>query len=346
MTFGQPPPVDDLPHGEAWQEIESALEELSSLARTEIAAAELHSRLLARLVGLLAAVGGMVWNRDEGGGLTVECQINLGQAFDGDTNELARHRRLAEGVAASCQPRMVPAAYRDAEVANASPWLAILCPIAVAGKAAAVVEVLERPEPRSEIVDGYLRQVRKACEIAEEYHRTQSVKDGKQRQGELVELMEFLQRVHRRLDLPSAGAAIANESRRVIGCDRVTVLANRGRRPRVVAISGVESFDRKSGFVLGVESLSRRVAPAGQVLWIPEQTDDLPPQIAEEVQSLLDASHATGMGLVPLVAGADEAEEPIGLMVVERFGAVLELQQQQRALLVARASGSPLANAM
>src|SRR5688572_27249831 len=148
MNLRQPAQIDDLPLGEAWQEIESALEELSRLARTDIASSELHSRLLERLVGLLAAVGGLVWKREAGGALTVECQMNLGQALDGDANELARHRRLAEGVAASGQPRMVPAAYRDGDVANASPWLAILCPIVVESQPLAVVEIFQRSEPR------------------------------------------------------------------------------------------------------------------------------------------------------------------------------------------------------
>src|SRR5262245_24249404 len=106
MTFGQPPPVDDLPRDAAWQEIESTLEELSRLARSDVSAAELHARLLERLVGLLSAAGGMVWKFGSGRRTETECQLNLGEALAGDREELARHQRLAEGVAENREARL------------------------------------------------------------------------------------------------------------------------------------------------------------------------------------------------------------------------------------------------
>src|SRR5262245_16937736 len=99
MSSGQPPPVDDLPRDAAWQEIESALDELARLARTGVAPAELHARLIERLVGLLSAAGGAVWAIGPSAAAEIECQIQLGEALAGDRDELARHQRLAEMVA-------------------------------------------------------------------------------------------------------------------------------------------------------------------------------------------------------------------------------------------------------
>src|SRR5262245_5524199 len=101
MTFGQPTPVDDLPRDAAWQEIESALDELSRLASSDVSAAELHGRLLERIVGLLSAAGGVVWKIGAGKRAEAECQLNLGEALAGDREELSRHQWLAEGVAES-----------------------------------------------------------------------------------------------------------------------------------------------------------------------------------------------------------------------------------------------------
>ena len=345
MTFGQEPHVDDAPPGEAWQELEAAFDELSRLARSDVATEELHRRILERLVGLLAAIGGIVWVR-RGRGLAVECQLNLAQSLDNDTGELSRHQRLAEIAAEQGQPRLVPPAYRDAELANASPWLAILCPVLVDGQAVAVVEIFQRPEARAAALDGYHRLVRAACEIAEEHYRALALRDTRAQHGELAEMIDYVERIHARLDLPSVASAIANEARRVVGCDRVTVLSCLGRRPRAISVSGVESFDRRSGIIQSLESLARMTMSASEPVWLPEESDDLPPQVAEQVQLALDESHAKGMGIIPLLSAAGESDEPIGMLAFERFAEVFEPQHKNRAERVARASGSALANAI
>src|SRR5262245_63878843 len=112
MSFGSSPPLDDLVPAEAWQEIESVLEELARLSRSEVSAAEFHSRLLERLTGVLAAVGGVVWSVGGGRRPALECQLHLDQSLAGDAQELARHERTAEAVAVGGEPRMVQPAFR------------------------------------------------------------------------------------------------------------------------------------------------------------------------------------------------------------------------------------------
>src|SRR5262245_31806794 len=51
---------------------------------------------------------------------------------------------------------------------------------------------------------------------------------------------------HTSLRVADAAYALANEGRRLLECDRVTVLTCQGRRFRVVAISGQDVFDRRS----------------------------------------------------------------------------------------------------
>jgi hypothetical protein len=223
--------VDDLPPAEAWQEIEAVFNELAGLLRSGISPAEFHGRVLERLVGLLAAVGGAVWSIGPDRRLSVLCQLHLDQSLAGDSQELARHERLADTVARSGQPRVIPPAYRDGQLANASPWLAILCPVLVEGEAVTVVEVFQRPDGRKAVEEGYLRIVRTACELAEEYHRRGTVVELRERQSELRSLLEYVSQIHQSLDLTATTAAIANEGRRVLGCDRVTVLSSRGGRP-------------------------------------------------------------------------------------------------------------------
>jgi hypothetical protein len=63
MTPGQPPTIDELPRNEAWQEIEGGLEALAQLAESGVTPGQFHGQLLERLVGMLAAEGGIVWTK-------------------------------------------------------------------------------------------------------------------------------------------------------------------------------------------------------------------------------------------------------------------------------------------
>ena len=52
--------------------------------------------------------------------------------------------------------------------------------------------------------------------------------------------------VHRSLDSRATCYAIVNESRRLIRSDRVSITLRRGKRQKVVAVSGLDSIDRRA----------------------------------------------------------------------------------------------------
>lgn len=346
MNLGSSPPLDEPLPAEAWQEIESVLEELAALAKSEVAAAEFHSRLLERLTGVLAAVGGVVWHVGREGRPIAECQLHLDQSLAGDAQEFARHQRAAEAIAAAGEPRLLPPAFRDAQLANASPWLAILCPIAVDGPARYVVEIFQRPDGRGAVEEGYLRLVRTACDLAEQFHRSRLVRELKANQRDLAALVEYSALIHQQLDLRRAAAAIANEARRLLNCDRVAVLACQSRQPKVAAISGAETFDRRSGVVRALEAISRSVVAVGEPLCSPDDADELPPQVAEQLQTLLDESHARRLLLLPLTVGPPDAAKPVGLLCVEQFGQEISAGLRERAEALAKPSAAALAQAI
>lgn len=347
MTPGQPPTIDYLPRNEAWQEVEAGLDALARLAESGVSPAQFHGQLLERLVGMLAAEGGIVWTKDERG-WTMAAQSRVDHALAGDAGEIARHAKLAEQVALTGQGRVVPPAYRDAAVANASPWLVVASPIMADGKAVAVVEIFQRPEPRPSVQEGYLQVVNAACALGEQVYRSELLQNTKQREQSLGLLADYLMRIHRDLELHQVGAAIVNESRRILGCDRVSLIARPAGKERVIAISGVESFDRKSPVVRGLEFLGKLLRHENQPLRFPEQTDDVAPAIAEQVQELTDESHAKFMTLVPIVhrQGYDEEADAIGLLVIEQFSRPFSPEQQTLSENIANGSGAALANAI
>ena len=118
-----------------------------------------------------------------------------------------------------------------------------------------------------------------------------------------------------------------------------------------------------------IQELVRVVAKAGDPLWHPDPSRELPPQIEEELEHYIDESHATALAIIPLekprptpvvkpggvdavaVAKAEaapkKAPEPIGAIVVEWFqSSTFEGGKRARVELVAEHGRVALANAI
>jgi multidrug efflux pump subunit AcrA (membrane-fusion protein) len=151
---------------------------------------------------------------------------------------------------------------------------------------------------------------------------------------------------HASLRVVDAAYALANEGRRLLECDRLTVLTCQGRGCRVAAISGQDVFDRRSNVVRQIEHFAACVVKTQEPLWHvaaslrdadarrgetrPRAGTDLPPQLEEALDAFLDESHARQVVVVPLLkAPAEEAQgddpkrsaaiPPLGALVIEQF---------------------------
>ncbi len=144
---------------------------------------------------------------------------------------------------------------------------------------------------------------------------------------------------------------MANAGRQFIGCDRVSIVIRRGHRFQLRAISGVDSPDRRSNAVGQLEELATRVANFGEAVWYDEgETDEIAPQILEQLRRFADDVNPRTVGLIPLTAPQSEEDKgrpaTIGVFIVEQFKSVLDRPARERAERVARHSARALANAL
>ena len=188
-------------------------------------------------------------------------------------------------------------------------------------------------------------------------------------QAALSQVERFSRAVHESLDPVATAFVLANEARRIIGCDRVSVLVKRGRILRLEAVSGQESVERRASAVQSIEGLARVVAKAGDPLWHPDANVEVLPQIEQELENYIDESHATALAIIPLekprptavvkpggvdavaVAKAEAAPastpEPIGALVAEWFSSnAFDGSKRARVELVAEHGRVALANAL
>lgn len=347
--------IDPLLIQQTKHEIRSLVQEITHLSRAAIPLEQFYEEYLRRVVSALAAHGGAIWTRGEGGTLEVRYQINLPAECLAQGGEAsARHERLLQNVMASGQSTLVPprsGAPGDEEAGNGTEYLLVLATLRGDQQPEGVIEIFQRAGGGPTTQRGYLRFLVQMSELATEYLRNRRLRLLDDRLALWDGLDAFIQQVHRHLDSRAAAYTIANEGRRLVGCERVSVAIARGRKQHVVAVSGLDSIDRRAEQVKLLSRLAAVVCAARRPLWYTGPNRDLPPQIEKHLDAYLDRSHAAMVAVLPLFPEADETlseregtpPPPLGALILEQLsGAHLPEGMAERADAVAVHSASAL----
>lgn len=313
----------------AKREIQAIIQQIGELSRSDITPDHYYEEFLKRVVSALAAVGGAVWTVSETGVLQLAYQINLRETGLVE-NPIAQeqHGRLLQRVLISAAdgdretdgdivaPRsgfssdgsIVGADADEHAPANATDFLLVLAPMHNDQGAQGVVEIFQRSGARQQVQQGYLRFLRQTCELAGDYLRSRRLSLLADKQSLWEQLESFTRTAHEELDVRKASYTIANEGRRLIGADRVTVAVGRGSRPRIEAISGQDTFDRRSNTTSLLQKLARAVTKTGEDVWYTGDTTNFAPQVEKAIDAYVDESQTKAMAILPLIERRGEAE--------------------------------------
>lgn len=343
----QPAPLS--PTDRDWQEVEDALEGIARLAKSDLPPTEFHREMLNRLVQAIAAIGGAIWIPDQAGGLQPDHQIGVDQLLQvgGDAGQ-QQHGRLLASVLQGREVALVPPNSGNASIGNPTSCPLILCPVSLEGDAWGIVEVFHRPESRPDLQRAYVRIVTAACELVGDYHRDRRLQELCSQQAVWRQWRQFADSVHGSLDLEATAYAISNEGRRLIDCDRLSVVVRRGTHCRLLATSGVDAFHKRANSVRRLESLAKQVLAFQEPLWYPAAGSELPPQLATLVEAYVDESHVRSLAVVPLQGHAgDEADlPPQGALIVEQFDARRDVGLRERVQAVCAPAAVALRNSL
>jgi hypothetical protein len=318
----------------AKQEIQSLVQEVVDLSKSEVDPTAFYGALLDKSISALAAIGGVVWTLDETTGFKLEYQVNLQQTGLLESQDKTnRHSRLLGQIAKRGEPVLVAphsgASPEDGEAAaNPTEFLLVVAPIVSERGVDGLVEIFQRTGARPNTQRGYLRFLVQICEIAAEYIKTHRLRGFAAKQTLWEQLESFTALVHERLDSRSTAFTIANEGRRLIGCDRVTIVLKRGPKYVVEAISGQDTFDKRSNVVRMLRDLARVVVKSGEDLWYTGDTTNLSPQVEQAVNDYVDESHTKQIAVLPLREADPHSDDPnrpkhrenmLGAIVIEQL---------------------------
>ncbi|HVU88535.1 MAG TPA: biotin/lipoyl-binding protein [Pirellulales bacterium] len=351
-----PLPTEFATAASTWQHLDDLVDEIVDLVHGRLAPREFWRQLLNRSVQALAASGGAVWLQRTDGRFVLECQIGSEEApWQGPAESAHRHARLIEHVAEtqlalSLPPCSGPAT--EAATDNPSAQLLLLSPVVADGRTTAILEISQRPTEAPAAADGYLRFLSAVCEVAADYVRQRQFHELREHATSRGQFDNFTQSVHATLDSRRVAYALANDGRSIIGCDRASVALMRGRKARLLAVSGVDTLNRRAASVRALEALTSAAVAIDEPLWYPADVAELPPQIERVLQAYLDESHARQLAVIPLrepVTDDDHPREarPIGALVCEYFKPHDDAGQAQALPLAVAAQGATaLANAL
>jgi len=358
-------PYDPVLVEQTKQQLRALVAEIAQLAKSEISPEEFYSQFLPRVVSALAAIGGAIWTLNPQGQLALQYQINLQETRlrESETAQ-AQHARLLYKVLSDEEALIVPPhsgpggeSLSDEQVpANPTDFLLLLGVLKTDLETVGVVEVLQRADVSVSTQKGYLRFLSQMCELACEFLKGHQLRHFSHRQTLWSQLEDFTRAVHASLDPRKTAYTIANEGRRLIECDRVSVAIRYGKHCRVEAISGQDLFDKRSNTVRLLGRLATAVVNGGEAVWYSGDPRHLAPQVEEALQEYVDEAHTKALAVLPLGRPAPaEAEEekpeevppPVGALIVEQIeDSRLTPQLKERSEVVCRHSSLALANAM
>jgi hypothetical protein len=114
-------------------------------------------------------------------------------------------------------------------------------------------------------------------------------------------LEAFTRQIHGSLDPTEVAYLVANEGRRLIECDRLSVGLRRGRRPVVEAISGANVVEKHSNLVQRMRQLMASVLDWGEkVIYTGHPDESLPPRVLEALDAYLAVSPSKLLAVFPL----------------------------------------------
>lgn len=339
------------------QQIRGLVNEIAQLSRSDVSPQDYYDQFLNRVVQALAAVGGAVWTLGENNALELQYQINLQQTgLAQDVEGQQRHGRLLHQVMQVGEGRMVPpnAGSGDGDdAANTTDFLLVLGPLHSGQDVQGVVEIFQRPGGQPNTQRGYLKFLLRMCELASDYLKTRKLQHLGDRQAMWGQLEAFTRSVHSSLDPRETAYTLANEGRRLIQCDRVSVAIRRGRNCKVEAISGQDTFDKRSNIVVLLNQLATAVAKTGEAMWYTGDTSNLAPQVEMALEEYLDEAHSKTVAVLPLKRKPEDENdeqavgETIGAVIVEQIeDARLQDGMLQRVEVVNDHASAAMANSL
>jgi hypothetical protein len=342
---------------ETRKQINRLFDEVGHLSEMDLQPGDYFGEFLKRVLQGLAAPAGAVWARTAQGHLQLQHQINLRQIGLDQEGVRQSHDELLRQAFSQARALHLPphsssgpAQAGAAAPGNATDLDVLLVPIVVEQVVAGLVEVWISPNRNPHAIPGFLQFMSRLAHFASLYMRNRQLRQIIGQQQLWTQLENFARQVHGSLNPVEVSYVIANEGRRLIECDRVSVGVRYGKKVSIESISGADVVEKRSNLVQLMRKLCDRVIAWGEKLTYSGTKDDsLPPNVIEALDAYLAESNSKLLVAVPLKdeREADSKKPPRSILLMEAFDPPASTEQLMARLeVVGRHATSALYNAV
>lgn len=313
-------------------EVRQTLVQLNELTRTQSDFNQFVNTVLAKVVGLTGAHGALLWQVNGQG------QLQITHATGNRVKEIVpdseQHGHLVGEVIAKETPLglasdgVVVAGESKKSVKNTTPFLLLFAPIHNRRSiCCGTIELLQRNEINDSAQDGYLNFLGQIAKLFPRWHEQQDLRRLSNKETTWGTKMHFVTEVHRSIELKETTFALANEIRRLLNCDRVSIALWNGKKCTVDAISSQDKFDNRSNVVRKLGNVATNCVSADTPLWLTGDTTGLAPNLAKQVNEYLDESHSRSLIVAPLMhrptEDSDQSDQTRRHMKPKKLGAMI-----------------------
>lgn len=288
-----------------WDEIQSLVDEIAELVESETSAERFHETALRRLREVTHAEEVVAWVPADG-------EYRAAHACGGTGPRTAESRLLDE----------VLATRRAVRAEGTGDAARVLCPVHAGDEPVGVLEVVQSDSTPPAARRSTTQVVEAVAELVGDFRRNRLLVELRERDRDAEARREFCHRVVGGGSLDEVAFAVAHEGRAYVGCDRLSVLEQRGRRWRVVAVSGATRVESRARAVRHLERLATTMLAVDsdfQHIDGREPNEPRPPEVTNALDSYLGESSARVVHLARLESDAGGASFAI---VGERFDLV------------------------
>ncbi|MEO6810216.1 MAG: secretion protein HlyD, partial [Isosphaeraceae bacterium] len=336
-------------------QIRKLVAEIAELAESDIQPTEFHAEFLNRVVAAVAATGGALWLVDPRSGLRLHYQLEFNQTG------LLQHRQQSQPHDAllgcmmqATSPMIFPPGSTVEGVpgaGNPTAFSLILAPLVVDKQVVGLVEILMDPTRRAASQKSTVRFVSDLCDLAAQYLKNRQVRQMMSQQRLWNQLEGFAYAIHSSLDLRESAYAVANDGKRLVGCDRLSVALKIGGRMMIEAVSGQEIVEQRANLIRELTRLCKVVSQSGEDLVYTGNTEGFPPDIRDALEMYVDESGSKALVVTLLhkpESDQDKDKEKVafGCLVAEQIGdEMAPTDMQARTEVITKHASTALWNA-
>ena len=324
-------------------EVRQAVRGLAEFSRTADNYGQFCERVLNDIVRITGAHGALLWEMKQPNsppalsGFSGQAPDDHARAILSPGNE--SHTRMLMEVIGKKQPVGISSdAFTgpvDAEAPdNAMPFLMLFAPVVNRKQDCyGTLELIQRGNIGKSAQEGYLRFLSQIAQLFQRWHEHRDLNQLSASADKWSHKVDFINEIHQSIDTKETAYAIANEARRLLKADRVSVGKWNGRRCKVIAISSQDRFDNRANVVRKLSKVATSSVAADTKFWITGDTDGIAPEVARKINDYLDESNCRTFAVIPLVKRPDDAPNleqkkrrreklvKLGALIVEYFDA-------------------------